>query len=208
MGFVDILRERCEKRLNEEELSYLNQINSSSEKMIALMEDLLILARVGQVERPVEAVDLAAVVTEVVAALTEQLSRNGLSVDIGALPFVRLPQTLLVQIFDNLIGNAIRYAGSDGGPIEVGGERRGKFVRFHVRDHGPGIDVKERTRIFETFYRGATSKRTQGTGVGLATVQKIARIYGGRAWVEETEGGGSTFCVEVVDEPTESPPTS
>jgi len=199
VGYADVLRETCRERLNEEELGYLARINASSERMMALMQDLLTLAKVGQVEQPVEPIDSAEVVEEVVKSLVEPLSRAGLKVEIGDLPTLRLPRTLLTQIFDNLIGNAVRYAGKDGGPIEVGGERIGNLVRFHVRDHGPGIEEKERTRIFETFYRGSTCNQAPGTGVGLATVQKIARIYGGRAWVEETKGGGSTFRVEVDD---------
>ena len=70
---------------------------------------------------------------------------------------------------------------------------------FCVRDRGAGISVDERERIFDLFYRGAMSKQIKGTGVGLATVQKIARLYGGRAWAEETPGGGATICFEVED---------
>jgi signal transduction histidine kinase len=112
---------------------------------------------------------------------------------------VRIPETLLAQIFTNLIGNAIRYADKEGIPIEVGGERRGTLVRYYVRDRGPGVPEEERERIFDVFFRGAMQREVPGTGVGLATVQKVARLYGGRAWVEETEGGGSTFWVEVED---------
>jgi signal transduction histidine kinase len=101
------------------------------------------------------------------------------------------------QIFDNLIGNAARYAGKEGGPIEVEGEKNGNIVRFIVRDHGSGIPAEERGPIFEVFYRGVTGKAVPGTGVGLATVKKIARLYGGNAWAEETPGGGATFCVEM-----------
>lgn len=72
-------------------------------------------------------------------------------------------------------------------------------MRLYVRDHGPGIPESERSRIFEVFYRGVTGRKTSGTGVGLATVQKISRLYGGRAWVEETPGGGSSFRVELKD---------
>ena len=100
-------------------------------------------------------------------------------------------------ILQNLIGNALRYAGREGSPIEVGGERLGKKVRFYVRDHGRGIPEEERNSIFEVFYRGSTGKDLIGSGVGLATVQKIARLHGGEAWVEETHGGGATFWVEI-----------
>jgi signal transduction histidine kinase len=105
----------------------------------------------------------------------------------------------LFQVFHNLIGNAIRYGCKPGDIIEVGGERKAENVRLYVRDHGPGIPEEERDLIFEPFCRGTTGKDEKGTGIGLATVQKIARLYDGRAWVEETSGGGSTFWVEMVD---------
>jgi signal transduction histidine kinase len=108
---------------------------------------------------------------------------------------------MLYQVFSNLIGNAVRYAGETGGFVEVGGERQGERVRFFVRDHGPGIPVEERQKIFELFHRGSTGKGTHGTGVGLAIVRKIAQLARGKAWVEETPGGGSTFWVEFRDSP-------
>ncbi len=138
-------------------------------------------------------------VEEALADMGSLIAEAGVVTEKNPLPELRMPKTLLTQIFHNLIGNAVRYAGREGGPIEVGGERKGDLVRLYVRDHGPGIPQEERSRIFEVFYRGATNKKSPGTGVGLATVQKISRLYGGRAWVEETPGGGSTFRVELRD---------
>jgi signal transduction histidine kinase len=172
------------------------------ENMVALMEDLLTLARVGQVERPTEPLDTEAIIHEVVGELTVKIAQTGITVVVESSPNIRIPKTFLTQTLDNLIGNALRYAGPEGSPIEVGGSRKGGRVRLYVRDHGPGIPEQERDRIFEAFYRGASSQKFPGTGVGLATVLKIARLYGGNVWVEETPGGGSTFWVEMVDVPT------
>ncbi len=173
--------------------------------MLGMMEDLLDLARVGRVERPTEPVDAAEVMEDVLADLGGLLVSTGLTVVKGPLSNVHVSRSLLFQVFDNLIGNALRYAGPQGGPIEVGGERQEKRVRYFVRDHGPGIPPAERSRIFEVFFRGVSGKSSMGTGVGLATVQKIARLYGGRAWVEETPGGGCTFWVEMMDDEPEMP---
>jgi PAS domain S-box-containing protein len=199
LGYADFLREHCRERLDPQSLDCLAEISRSANKMLALLEDLLTLATVGQIERPAEPVSAEAVVDDVQLELAEPLLRTGTLVEVGSLPTVRIPQTLLAQIFNNLIGNAVRYAGKEGSSIEVGGERLGTLVRFHVRDHGPGVPEEERGRIFDLFYRGAMHREVPGTGVGLATVQKIARRYGGRTWVEETEGGGSTFWVEMED---------
>ena len=127
------------------------------------------------------------------------IAEAGVVTEKNHMPKLRMPRALLIQTFYNLIGNSIRYAGSEGSPIEVGGERRGDLVRVYVRDHGPGIPKEERSKIFEVFYRGVADKKTPGTGVGLATVLKISHAYGGRTWVEETPGGGSTFLVEWMD---------
>jgi PAS domain S-box-containing protein len=199
IGYAEVLQETCRDRLDEQSLGYLAEIEGQGRRMVALMEDLLALAKVGQVERPTESVDLNALVENVLVDMGSLIAGAGVAVEKNPLPGMRIPKTLLTQVFDNLIGNAIRYAGREGSPIEVGGERRGDLVRLYVRDHGPGIPKEERSRIFEVFYRGATGKKSPGTGVGLATVLKIARLFGGCAWVEETEGGGCTFWVEMLD---------
>ncbi len=199
IGYADFLRETCCDRLDEQELDCLAEISTSGGKMVALMEDLLTLAKVGQIERPAKPVDVNHVVQGVVEELGSRISDAGLTMKMESLPTLQVTKTLLSQIFDNLIGNAVRYAGREGGPIEIGGKRSGKMVSFFVRDHGPGIPFEERSSIFEVFFRGTSGKMVQGTGVGLAIVQKIARLYGGRAWVEETHGGGCTFWVEMED---------
>ncbi|MCK4620994.1 MAG: PAS domain S-box protein [Desulfuromonadales bacterium] len=199
IGYAEVLQETCRDRLDEQSLDCLAEIKSHGRKMLALMEDLLVLAKVGHVQRPTEPVDLNAVVEEALADMGSLIAEAEVVTEKNPLPGLRMPETLLTQIFNNLIGNAVRYAGKEGSPIEIGGERRGDLVRLYVRDHGPGIPQEERSRIFEVFYRGATDKKSPGTGVGLATVQKISRLYGGRAWVEETPGGGSTFWVELMD---------
>ncbi len=201
IGFADYLFEHCRDRLSEQELACLSEISISGERMMELMEDLLTLAKVGQVERPGEPVDSVAVVNEVVSGLALQILQSGATVEVGTIPSLLVPKSLVAQIFDNLIGNGLRYGCPEGGVIEVGGERRGATVRLYVRDHGPGIPDEERGRIFEVFYRGSTGTHKKGTGIGLATVQKIAKLFSGRAWVEETPGGGSTFWVEMVDVP-------
>jgi light-regulated signal transduction histidine kinase (bacteriophytochrome) len=201
IGYAEILHEKYRDQLDESALEYLAKIISSAENMDILITDLLSLATVGQVERPAEALDVEAVAQTVVSDHAERLSLAGVMVEIGALPSVRVARTLLVQIFDNLIVNALKYGCERGDTIEVGGERNGEKVSLYVRDHGPGIPIDEQGRIFEVFCRGVAGKDKQGTGIGLATVQKIASLFDGRAWVEDTPGGGSTFCVDIVDVP-------
>lgn len=200
IGYAEVLQFTCREQLDVQSLNFLAEIEKQGRRMAALLEDLLALAKVGEVERPVHPVDLDAELSEVLLGLGSQMAAAGVVVKHNPLPRVRLPRSFLTQIFTNLIGNAIRYAGAAGGPIEIGGERVGNLVQLYVRDHGPGIPPAERNRIFEVFYRGTSCHHLPGSGVGLATVQKIARLYGGRAWVEETPGGGCTFRVELPDD--------
>lgn len=199
IGYAEVLRLTCGDRLDEQSLGFLAEIQNQGRRMQALLEDLLVLAKVGEVERPAAPVDLDQLVEEVLLDLGSLRAEAGVVVKQNQLPSVLLPRTFLTQIFHNLIGNAIRYAGAAGSPVEIGGERKAELVRLYVRDHGPGISAAERSRVFEVFFRGEAGSGIPGTGVGLATVQKISQLYGGSAWVEETPGGGSTFWVEVAD---------
>lgn len=200
IGYAEVLQVLCREQLDEKSLHFLAEIENQGRRMQALLEDLLALAKVGEVERPAVPVDLNRELNEVLLGLGSQMAAAGVVAKQNPLPKVRLPRSFLTQIFTNLIGNAIRYAGAAGSPIEIGGERVGKLVQLYVQDHGPGIPPAEHSRIFEVFYRCASKDHLPGSGIGLATVQKIARLYGGRAWVEETPGGGSTFWVELTDD--------
>ncbi len=198
IGYADLLHQTCRDKLDPQSLEFLAEIGSQGRRMLALLEDLLALATVGQVDRPVEPVPLDQVVAEILLELGHLPAQANGAIRLHPLPAVRLPKTFLTQIFHNLVGNALRYGQREGQAIEIGGEEYPGLVRMFVRDHGQGIPAEEREQIFEVFYRGSSGRDLCGTGIGLATVQKIARLYGGRAWVEETPGGGCTFWVEVL----------
>jgi len=199
IGYAEILRENYKEQLDEQGLSYLTVIEKAGEEMLALMENLLSLAQSGSLKWPIEHVSADEVVAGVIKNLEADICSAGVALQTTSLPSVRVPKTFLIQIFDNLIGNAVRYAGKDSDLIEVGGEQRGNQIRFFVRDHGPGISEQDRKHVFEIFYRGTNKRQVKGSGIGLAIVYKIARNCGGRAWVEETDGGGCTFWVELED---------
>jgi PAS domain S-box-containing protein len=199
IGYAEILRENYKEQLDEQGLSYVAEIEKAGEGMLALMEALLSLAKSGTIKRPVERVSTDDVVAGVIKNLEAKISAAGIVLQTNSLPSVRVPKTCLIQIFNNLIGNAVRYAGNSSDHIEVGGEQTGKQIRFFVRDHGSGIPEPERKHVFEIFYRGINKEEIKGSGVGLTIVYKIARNCGGRAWVEETPGGGCTFWVEIED---------
>ncbi|PLY05416.1 MAG: hypothetical protein C0624_04965 [Desulfuromonas sp.] len=205
IGYAELLLENHGQALNDEGRKYLETISRQGEKMAMIMEDLLELATVGHIELPLAAVNVDNLLSEVLLTLSDEISRSALDVEVTPLPWIRVPQTQLIQVFENLLGNALRYAGPQAGPIEVSGSRQGDKVSYLISDHGQGIPESERARIFEAFYRGSSGKARQGSGIGLATVQKICGLYGGQVLVEETPGGGATFRVELHDPPPSSP---
>ncbi len=202
LGFSEFLRENYREQLDEQGMDILDEIEKQARRMLALMEDLLDLARVGRIGKSAEPIDAHEVLNDVLVDLADLIASSGHCIKKEQLPATDIPKSLLYQVFDNLLGNALRYAGPMGGPIEVGGERHGRRVRYFVRDHGCGIPPAERSRIFQPFFRGDSGKNLTGTGIGLATIQKIARLYGGKAWMKETPGGGCTFWFEtLIDAP-------
>ncbi len=199
LGYADYLTNTYQGKLDEHVLDCLREIEQAGNRMLALIEDLLLLASVGHLERPEQPVAVKDLMQEVISDFGSRIIAVGVTIQLQHLPAVHVPETMLRQVFDNLIGNAIHYGSAKGGSIEVGGEQDEGRIRYYVSDHGAGIPQKERKQIFSLFYRGSTSKQTKGTGVGLAIVQKVARLYGGEAWAEETSGGGTTIFFEMED---------
>ncbi len=200
IGFAEFLLEQYGQKLDKTAVSCLTEIESSGRRMQALLEDLLTLARVGQIPLPEKPVSLNRVLDEVCQELAVQILRTGARIEVAELSTLRLPESLLVDLFRNLLRNALAYAVDSNPLIEVNADRGHGRVQLRVVDHGPGVPVEERELIFEPFQRGIRGDQTSGTGVGLATVRKIARLYQGRVRVEETLGGGATFVVEFFDQ--------
>ncbi|AMV71149.1 response receiver histidine kinase [Desulfuromonas sp. DDH964] len=197
IGFAEFLREEYRDRLDAQGIELLTEIETQGQRMLALMEDLLTLSRVGRVTPPSAPLPLGPILQEVLNEQSLEINRLGLQVSVEELPELQLPATLVGELFTILLENAIRYAGAVDAGIEIGSRSAGERVRIFVRDHGPGVPEAERQRIFDPFYRGSTATGSRGTGIGLATVRKIARLYNGRCWVDETPGGGATFWIEL-----------
>jgi len=198
---TEVLRRQLRDHIPEDLDNMLLDIEQKGWQMAQLLEDLLQLARIGRMDQPAEKIVLAHIVSRVTRDLEEQILAVDTQVITGALPDLEAHPTLIYQLFSNLIGNAVRYAGGPNNPISVGGLRTENAVRFFVRDHGPGIPENEREKLGDVFFRGENAHNHPGSGIGLAIVQKITRYYRGHFWVAETPGGGATFWVE-LQEPT------
>ena len=205
--YMDFLRLTYSEVFDEKILQILGEVERQSERAIALLDDLLDLAQVSHVKPGSRPTEVNLIVDEVMNELRLEDYTHP-KIDIDSLPPTWLPETLVYQIFTNLLSNACHYAPAGKAPIEVGSWDESNRVIYFVRDYGPGVPPQERETVFDIFYRGKTSKGRRGTGVGLAIVRKIALRCQGEAWVEQTPGGGATFCVALPKDPVFGDPAT
>lgn len=201
IGFAELVQERYSDVMDEIGRESIREIRSTAERMRDLLEDLLCLSRVGQIAAPQKPVASYEIVKEVLAELDDAVTKQAVEIVVKELPKVMLPASLLADIYRNLIMNALKYGLGRPAKIVISSLKHGDNIRLLVSDNGPGVPDAERERIFAPFVRGESGKIHTGTGIGLATVAKIAQTYGGLAWVEETPGGGATFVVELPVDP-------
>jgi signal transduction histidine kinase len=200
VGAAWFLHDKYRTSLKGKDADLLSVLERDSRRLMAMIDDLLSLVRLRGGEIPREALDVEGIVREVLQKLDDEFDPGGSSVVIGTLPHAYLSRSLLTVALDNLIRNAIRYGRKEGTSVEIYGRKEDGRISLFVRDHGVGVPEEERERIFEVLYRGAGFKHLPGSGIGLALVRKIARLYKGEVRVEETPGGGATFCLELSDD--------
>jgi PAS domain S-box-containing protein len=177
-------------------------IVAGATRMAALVDSLLSFADTGLSEA-LQWVDLEATVADATQNLAISIQESGATVTIDRLPIVRGCEIHLLRIFQNLIGNALKYRGERPVEIFVNGERRGPSWVIRVEDNGVGVARENQKRIFEPFVR-VTHKHVPGTGLGLAVCKKIVEGQGGAIWVESKPGMGAAFCFTVAAEKEES----
>jgi len=181
-------------RLDERADRYLGWIKENGQQLMARIEEVLRLARIGTVRETVEPVDPAVVIREVLKGCEEHVRRLGARVRVvEQLPRLACNRVHLFQVLDNLVRNALKFS-ADGRPPElaIGVVPKGNESALFVRDNGIGIAPSDRERIFEPFER-LGHEEVPGTGIGLAIVKKIIEFYQGRIWVESEPGAGTTF---------------
>jgi PAS domain S-box-containing protein len=191
IGFAEFLQTEYRNRLDTQGLELLHDIETQGQRMLTLMDDLLALSRVGHIDPPTALIDTDAVLDEILLERAQELI--GIEVRRSPLPSLLIPESLIGELLDNLLANAIRYGCPDGlGRIEIEGALTASERCITIRDHGPGIPEDERQRVFDVFYRGRQARALPGTGIGLATVQKIVRLYDGQIRLDDSDGGGCT----------------
>jgi signal transduction histidine kinase len=191
--YLELLERRCRARLDDEAAQFIAFAVEAAGRMQVLIHDLLSYARVGSRGRPFEPVDCAVPFGEAVANLEAAIRESGATVTHGPLPAVQADAAQLVQLFQNLLGNAIKFRGPRPPAVRVDAERDGCWWHFAVRDNGIGIEPRYLDRLFVLFQRLHTQGEYPGTGIGLAICKKIVERHGGRIGVDSQVGEGSTF---------------
>jgi PAS domain S-box-containing protein len=199
-SYAKLLSRRYSGQFDEKGNRFIQYILEEALRMQALINDLLRYSRVGRQGQNFAPTDCMAVFNIVVKRLAETISNSGATVTCGELPTIMADEMQLVQLFQNLISNAIKYRSSEPPVVQVAAQHQeGQWV-FSVRDNGIGIEPQYAGRIFVIFQRLHTQEEYSGTGIGLAIAAKIVERHGGQIWVESALGQGATFYFTIPEQ--------
>jgi PAS domain S-box-containing protein len=192
-SFAKLLERRCADQLNGEAVEYLKYITDGVTRMQSLIQDLLAYSRVSSQGAAFAPADCNVIVQKVLGNLKALMDVKHAEVVFDRLPLVKADATQLGQLFQNLLGNALKFHGEHSPQIQIGVQEESEFWHFSVSDNGIGIASEYFDRVFIIFQRLHTIEEYGGTGIGLAICKKIVERHGGRIWVESVVAEGSTF---------------
>ena len=193
-GYTKMLKENIETQLNAETNRLMNNIMGNAKKMGQLIDDLLNFSRIGRKELVMVNVQMEGIVTNICSGLKDEQGNRDIEFHIGQLLPARADSITISHVWQNLISNAIKYSGSkDKAVIEIGSEIQGNEIIYHIKDNGAGFDMRYAGKLFGVFQRLHSDEEFEGTGVGLALVQRIIVKHGGRVWAEGQVDKGAIF---------------
>jgi Amt family ammonium transporter len=192
-SYAQLFEQRYKAQVDEKGQKWIFYMVDASKRMQRLIEDLLVYSRVGTKGKEPSSVDSRKCVQDALANLRLAIERSGAEVTHDALPHVMADSPQLTQLFQNLVGNALKYRDEERPRVHIGGRRDGTHWHFSVRDNGIGIDPRFHERIFGLFQRLHERGKYEGTGIGLAICKKIVERHGGRIWVDSEQAKGTTF---------------
>ncbi|ADG74475.1 multi-sensor signal transduction histidine kinase [Cellulomonas flavigena DSM 20109] len=204
-SFTQLLQKRYSGQLDERADQYIDFAVDGAKRMQRLIQDLLGFSRVGRVAGDVVPVDLAAALERAQDQLSERIDEAGAAVTHDELPVVMGEERLLVQLFQNVVGNAVKFRHPDRPPrVHVSARRTDDAWEIEARDNGIGIDPQYAERVFVIFQRLHAKDVYDGTGIGLSLCKKIVEHHGGRIWIPDTDGEGTTirWTLPVVEDET------
>jgi len=192
-SFLQLLDKKLNGTLDKKSKTYINYAVDGAERMKKLIHDLLEYSRVGNMELKVADVDCNEIMKTVSSFYNLSLKEANATLVIKPLPVLKAVKPQILQLFQNLVGNALKYNDSQTPKIEVGYKEEPTAYLFYVKDNGIGIDPKYFEKIFVVFQRLHNKSEYSGTGIGLSICKKIINQHGGRIWVESEPGHGATF---------------
>ena len=193
-GFSRVILEDYTDKLDDEGKRYLNIIGSNTKKMGQLIDDLLVFSRLGRQELRTSGIDIGRLAKAVSEELKLAVPERKLKFTINTLIPAQGDQAMIRQVFVNLLSNAVKFTRpKENSVIEVGGANEGDENIYFVKDNGVGFDMQYVNKLFGVFQRLHSAEEFEGTGVGLAIVQRIIHRHGGRVWAEGKVGEGATF---------------
>lgn len=200
-GFSQLLLEQHSAALGEQGIGYLQRVRRGTQRMGALIDDMLMLSRVARAPLSRVNVDLSALAAEVAAELQRQSPARRVAWRLAPAIEIDADAGLIRILLDNLLGNAWKYTRDSAAPvIELGVESVAAGVAFFVRDNGVGFDMAYAGKLFQAFQRLHRPKDFEGTGIGLATAARVVQRHGGRISAEGRPGDGATFHVFLPDQ--------
>jgi signal transduction histidine kinase len=192
-SYLELLEKRHGERLEQEALDYIGIAMDGAQRMRTLIQELLSYSRVGVGRELREQTDSGSLFDAACANLAATINETHATVSREALPEVKVVSSEIITLFQNLIANGIKFNREDTPYVHCSAERRDSEWLFTVRDHGIGIEAKDREKIFGLFQRLHGKDDYAGTGLGLAIAKKIVENHGGSIWVDDTFGRGTTF---------------
>jgi light-regulated signal transduction histidine kinase (bacteriophytochrome) len=198
-GYVKLLQRRFPEQLDDKAAEYILGAADGAARMERLIADLLAFSRVGSRGGRFVATELNGLLADALFNLKASIKAAHAAVTHSPLPTLTVDPTQFVQLFQNLIGNALKFRGPHAPQIHVAARRQDDRWVFSVQDNGIGIDPRYFDRIFHIFQRLHTRKHYPGTGIGLAICKKIVERHGGAIWVESQPGQGATFSFSLPD---------
>ncbi|MFZ0035473.1 MAG: PAS domain-containing protein [Sedimentisphaerales bacterium] len=198
-GFVGLLRMQLRDSLDAKKLEYMNFATDGVARMQSLINGLLEYSRVGTRDKKPEMTDSKAALGRAIAHLGGGVREFGAKITFDDLPKVCVDAVQLTQLFQNLVGNALKFCNNETPQVHISATRADGVWRFAVTDNGIGIEPQYAERIFQIFQRLHSRDKYPGTGIGLAICKKIVERHGGKIWVESKPGSGSTFYFTIPD---------
>jgi hypothetical protein len=192
-SYAVLLEKRYKDKLDSDANDFISFIVDGAKRMRQLIDDLLAFSRVGISGKPFENIDMESVLKIAELNLGLAIKKSKAKITRELMPVIKADEVQMVQIFQNLIDNAIKFRGKEPPIIHISAKQEESEWIFWVKDNGIGIDPKYFDRIFSIFQRLHNRDKYPGTGIGLAIVKRIVESYGGRAWVKSELQKGSTF---------------